>query len=226
MPLKAKRWKTEIWLEDQSHPIIIYGDSLASLRQAAKAWLLEYRPLAFSNTFANYTIPDQRKKYLYSDGTRDLPLFSLYSSTEHKVLNTGWYRLQGDALFPQPVRLDDFAQAVNSFVEKDLIAAAGPEYKQGEQKRDPSCAMRLAAHPVLLAAAVGLWAAFCYLAIPIYGGSEKNFVLASSNMLAVLGFILLMTLCFAGVGYGLYKGMVVLESTKKRDTSPPQKAIR
>ncbi|MCB0196745.1 MAG: hypothetical protein KDJ65_32635 [Anaerolineae bacterium] len=220
MPFKTKRWKTEIWLEDRPQPAIIYGDSLATLRHAAKSWLFEHHPQAFSNTFPHYPIPEQRKKYLYSDGTREIPVFSLYSSTEHKVLSKGWYRLPGDALFPQPVRLESFEHVVTSFVEKDIIAEAGPDYKHGVKKIDPSCVMRLIAHPALLAAAIGLATASCYLAVPIYGGSEKNFILASSNVLIVIAFIVMMMLCFLGIGYGLYKGMAVLETAKEQKAPP------
>lgn len=223
MSLEIKRWKAEIWLENQYQPVIIYGESLASLRRAAKIWLLERQPLAFSNTPPHYRVPEQRRKYLFSDGHRLIPTFSLHSSTEQKSLDEGWYRIEGNALFPQPIPLENFTSAVTDFVEADLIIEPGPNYKQTLQRTNPGWPVRVATHPALLAAAIGAAAAFCYLAVPIYGGSEKNFVFAHQSPLAVGLFFVLMITCFLGFGFVLYNAMVALEAVEKRQKRPQRR---
>lgn len=226
MSIEIKRWKTEIWLKNQDQPMTIYGESLASLKQATRSWLLENQPLTFSNASPHYSIPKQQKSYLYSDGNQTIPIFSIYSSTEQKILDEGWYRLEGNKLFPQPVLLENFAQVITCFVEEDMIIETGPEYKQSSRKMDQGCTMRAITHPALLAAIIGMTTSFCYLAIPIHGGSVKNFVLVLNNLVAIILFTLLMTISFLVIGYFVYNGMSALEAAKSKHKQLKQRVTK
>ncbi|MCB0164382.1 MAG: hypothetical protein KDI79_09160 [Anaerolineae bacterium] len=218
MTFEPKRWQTEIWLEDQSEPVTIYGESLEALKQAVETWLLAHHPLNFSNNPTYYPVPERRKSYVYSDGTKAIRVFSIHVADQHKYLNEGWYVTEGVALFPKPTPLTGFDQAVASFVEADLMIEAGPDYKQLPHKTEGSCIKRIATHPTLLAAAVGIATAMCYLAMPIQGGIKKNFVLAMSNPLAVIFFILVMGILFIGLGYFVFKGISYVDSPRRKNT--------
>ena len=226
MPIETKRWKTEIWLKNQDQPVIIYGDSLASLKQATRIWLLENQPLAFGNTPPHYSVPKQQKRYLYSDGSQTIPAFSIHSSTEQKVLDQGWYRLEGNMLFPQAVPLENFPQVVTCFIEEDMIIETGPEYKEAIQKANQSCTMRMITHPTMLSAVIGMTTAMCYLAMPIHGGSVKNFVLVLNNLLAVILFVSIITISFLIIGYVVHNGMSALELLKSKQKQTKHQATK
>lgn len=218
MSFEPKRWQTEIWLEDQSEPVYIYGESLALLKQAVEAWLREHRPLSFSNGAPHYPIPERRKTYGYSNGARTVSVFSIHVPDQQQYLAEGWYIIEGAALFPQPKRLAGFDQAIYLFIENDLVIEAGPDYKQLPIKTEASYTKRIIVHPTLLAAAVGITTAVCYLAMPIEGGVKKNFVLAVSNPLVVILFILFMAMLFIGLGYFIFKGISIFSTLKKKNS--------
>lgn len=217
MTVEPKRWQTEIWLDDQSKPVIIYGESLDTLKQAVETWLLAHRPLSFSNGPPYYPVPERRRSYSYSDGTKAIPDFSIHVADQQRYLDEGWYVTEGAALFPKPTLLTGFDQAVASFVEADLMIEAGPDYKQLPHKTEAGYIKRMATHPTLLAAAVGIATAVCYLAMPIQGGVKKNFVLAMSNPLAVIFFIVVIGILFIGLGYFVFKGISYVDSLRKKD---------
>lgn len=139
MPTKPRRWQTRIVLaeyDDQGYEdyqtVYVYGETMDTLRVAARAYLLEKKPsVGFSNTGDHIT---GRVIYTYSGG-----LFedNYFDSFRGKVLERGWWRrenkmirgqIQDESSESLPEKMESFEDAVDDFVTRTFIPEKGPDY--------------------------------------------------------------------------------------------------
>jgi hypothetical protein len=99
--------------------IVIFGDTLASLRTAARTWLASAQPPAFSGTAPR----QHRSLYLYGNEISEVPGYP-GQHTDH-----GWQWI--GRMEPYGVRrkrFPSFEHAVSAFLAQDLIPWPGPDY--------------------------------------------------------------------------------------------------
>lgn len=216
MAVEPRRWQTEIWLDEQAEPITVYGESLERLHATAKTWLLAHDPSSFQNAPVTYGLPGRIKRYFYSDGTKTVPIFSVYECPQTETLPKGWYCLTGVSLSPQPQPLADQAQAIDHFIETALIPEIGPDYKE-VSSNDKLIWLRFAVHPIIHGAIVGLISAVCFIAAPIRGGTLQTWLHLETSPLPIFIFTLLMILLFALLGPIIFSGLTWFKRLKKEN---------
>ena len=141
MPTKPKRrWQTRIEVDEYGQgiyelceTIFIYGETIDALQSSVRTYLLENKPLCFSNIGDNFV---ERIEYCYASGlSANGPL----DSFQGKMLKTGWWRWQS-SVFREPYEDDlpenhpsqaaiNFEAVVDSFIKHDLILEKGPDYQ-------------------------------------------------------------------------------------------------
>lgn len=222
MSLEPKRWQTEIWLgAEMEEPVKIYGESLKKLESAVADWLKKHQPSEFSNVPADYSLPERIRTYIYSDGARQIPIFSIDIANKTKTLEPGWYWIKGAAIYPQPRPLPDFESVIAEFIEYGMLTEPGPDYQEAEVDEKKERWGELMTHPAVPGALVGIIASACYLAIPIRGSYENNPVLAGESLMVALMFALIMAAAFALIGTTIFKGLSFLNKSKQKQRDLP-----
>lgn len=217
MSAEPKRWKTEIWLgEALNEPVTVYGESLEKLRLTAKVWLQEHQPTTFANGPANNLLPDCLTTYIYSDGTRQVPVFSLDTANKTETLAAGWYSIEGSSLYPHPRSFANFEQVILHFSDQTLIPVVGPDYSEPTFESKGGYLTRIVTHPAVLGLIVGGVSAVCYMGIPISGGKEKNFMLTQGSFTPIVIFMVLMIIFFVMIGLVTAKGLAIIQTRKQK----------
>ncbi len=140
MPTTLRQWQTRFLIiptssDYRAHPEIIclYGKSVDELRQIVRTYLLEKKPLFFSNR-GDHVIGQM--KYAHSDG-KIIPFF-FSEKNNHGIPEGWWYKqeisfsssLSQYTANPQPSqRLRDLNAAVDHFITYALIPERGPDYQ-------------------------------------------------------------------------------------------------
>jgi hypothetical protein len=117
---RSRYWQAGIWFgQELDEMVLIFGNSLATLRAAARTWLLAEQPPAFSGTGLRH----RRSLYLCGNEIAEAPGYP------GQALDRGWQWIgktephgMGRKRFP------DFEHAVSVFLAQDLIPWPGPDY--------------------------------------------------------------------------------------------------
>lgn len=187
-PEKPRRWMTEIWFGDSlAESVTIYGESLSDLRTSARDWLRQNRPNTFANAPRTYAIPNYVKRYLCSDGQRLVLARGAGGSVGERMLEPGCHLVEGLPLYPNPILIGSFEEAVSHFAEEAVLPKAGPDHLVETGQADERQWVQFWLLPSLYAAMVGMTGSLCYLAAPVENGS--NWLLATGTLIEVVTFI-------------------------------------
>jgi hypothetical protein len=135
MASKLRQWQARVrvlesWANDPSDnpppdkPLYIYGETINKLNEAVRTYLLDKEPVAFGNLGDHIT---GHVEYSYEES----------ANPQLKAKEDGWWRyemklirgrLQKPLLIP-PERFGKFEDAVDHFIQFDLIPEKGPDYR-------------------------------------------------------------------------------------------------
>lgn len=131
MPNKSRRWQTRIEIGrkivlspneiDDNPPremVYLYGETIEKLREAVKTYLLSERPLCFGNGGDHIA---GCIEYYHSIGESE---YSGWGRYEMPIIR-GWK----NPLNTLEEKVESFEDAVNHFVESELIPEKGPDYR-------------------------------------------------------------------------------------------------
>ncbi len=201
-----KRWQTDLWLGERlEQHVVVYGESLEDLRTAVRQWLTVEQPLDFGNAPLSCSLPERVRRYFYSDGRRQIPIFCMDDSDKMETLSEGWYWVEATHLYPQPHSLPDFDRAITHFIETAMIVEAGPDYQEPVSAKE-SYWGRLITHPAIHGGVIGLMIALCTLAMPVFSQGDKSLLLvALNNVTYIIMFIATISALFAAIGLVIFR---------------------
>lgn len=116
----TRLWQATIWYGHRvDETVLIFGDSLTTLRAAARTWLLGAEPPAFSGVGPR----PRRSLYLYGNAIPEAPGYP------GQTLDHGWQWIgEAEPYGVRRKRFPDFEHAVAAFLADDLIPWPGPDY--------------------------------------------------------------------------------------------------
>jgi hypothetical protein len=124
MPNEKKRWLAKIWIGDKvDQPVVVYGESIAKLREAAGKWLEENKPPTFSNASPQDKVQGRRVRYYYQDVVKEP------RSPFEEPRGKGWYRISAGP-YSTEEGPNDFENVVSHFVERSVVPEKGPNYEE------------------------------------------------------------------------------------------------